>query len=40
MGERKLNYPLSFNPEKLEATFSFDVVKHLYIDIRDYLNTV
>lgn len=38
MGERNLNYPVSVDLNKLEATISFDVCKHLYQDAREYLN--
>ena len=37
MGEKKLNYPVSIDPSKLEITISFDVVKHIFQDVREYL---
>jgi hypothetical protein len=36
MGEKNLKYPISVDPQKFEATVSFDVFRHLYEDIRDY----
>jgi hypothetical protein len=37
MGERALNYPISVDLSKLEVTFSFNVMKHIYQDIRDHV---